>query len=549
MGKRLLMLFMAIYMAVLPGCVAKTISVEEQQPLLEQSNKNKSEQAEETVPKKGGTLTIPLVQPDVFNPLMTKSKDMVNFLGLIFEGVMRYDQNQKPQPCLAESYEVSEDGTIWTFHLRKGVKWHDGTPFTSQDVKFTFDILRSGTLNSFYQNGIYANTYIQDLVPKDDYTICLNLNFPISNALDIMTFPVIPKAVYESVLPGAGIENIVPIGTGKYKMESTISIEDGEIRLVRNNDWWGKSPFIDTILVRIYEDNDKARAAFQTGSIDLVDTEVVFTNIYEQEPDVRLYRYLTSKYDFLAFNLRSPLFSDAKVRKALAYAIDRKEIMSMVFLNNGQAVDVPINPSSWLYDSSYRIYDYDPEKAVFMLKEAGWSDSDGDGILDKDIGGEKVNFKFTIKTNEDNDERRETALLIKRQLGEIGIQVDVEPVPWQEIQGDHIPKGSFDAILMGYYLSVFPDLEFILHSSGEQNFIKYTHPELDGLIFQSKTIYNEEELKDAYRQMQKLISIEMPIMSLYFRTACLVTKDKIGGIGIPRELDIYGGIEEWYIKR
>ena len=507
-------------------------------------------------PQMGGELKVPLMAPDSFNPLLTQSRDILNFLNLIFEHPLVLDEKSRPAPSLVEKWEVSEDGRTWTFHVRKDVKWQNGQAMTGEDILFTFQALQSGKLGSLYEKDLAGNVNIVEagLRNNDPYTFFVRLAEPSSEILDIMTFPVLSKNVYQSpefMQKEKGNFSMTPIGTGPYQVDLSQPYNGTSMKLVRNEDWWNGKPYIDSILARVCQTNEEARAALGKGEIDLVDTMAVYANNYSDLDKITGYKYLTENYEFLALNCNNPLFADKNVRKAIAYAIDRTDIISRVYLNNAETVDVPMPSNSWLYDSAYRIYDYDEKRAAKLLKEAGWTDSDGDGVLDKIVEGEKQDLAFTILTNSDNDFRRDVAELISKHLSLVGFRVQTEAVSWEQLQSENMQKHKFDAILTGYYLDYVPDLRFAFHSSqigkGKNNFYRYQNPELDSLLDTAATAYKEKDKKKAYQKIQEHLVGELPVISLYFRTGSLLVNNRVHGVDKVRELNLYNNIKDWYL--
>lgn len=523
----------------------------------------------EVKPQEGGQLRIPVQGLESWNPLIAKTTDSVNFLSLIYEGLVGYDSDLKKIPKLASDWQVSEDGRLWTFNIRKDAKWHDGTSITAEDVIFTYNILKEGVLNSVYQYNIFDNDNILEIGLKNNnkYSLFVRLAEPSSKLLDIFTFPVISKDYYESV------ENIIkiqkdltkaPLGTGPYKVAEEYFSEDQEsIILVRNEDWWGRRPYIDKIIGKIYTNKEEARKAFIQGELDLVDTMIVYVNNKSVEEDTKLYRFMTNYYEFLGLNSESELIKDPKIRKALAYAIDRREIISKVYLNNAQTVDVPIPSNHWLYDNAYRLYDYDIDRAKRLLKEAGWQDLDGDGILDKTVDNQKIELKIKLVSNSGNDLRRDVLSLIKSHLELVGFKVETQIADMETIAKDLLATNQFDALLTGYYLDNALDLSFAFHSreiveiddiedldeidSIPNNFIKYRNSELDSLLDLASHSYDLNELSSVYQNIQDHMTRELPIISLYFRTGSLLVNPKLYGIDKPSQLSLYRNIEEWFI--
>ena len=520
--------------------------------IIEEEPPEAAPQPTEPAPTMGGELRVPLTAPDTLNPLLTKSSNMLSFLNLIFDSLVEYDENSRPVPSLATGWEVSPDGRIWVFSLRKDVKWHNGQTFSGKDVLFTFEILKSGALDSFYSSSMFDNIVEYGLRYGDPYSFYIRLAEPTYNILDLLTFPVLPEDVYESaenMIQNRSDFSIEPVGTGPYKADSGQPFDGTEIKLIRNENWWKGSSYIDSIIGKVFKSNEEARNAFNNGEIDLVDTTVVYANTKLNRNNATHYKYLTSIFEYLALNRNNPLFQDTGVKKAMAYAIDRKEIISKVYLNNAETVDVPIPSSSWLYDSSYRIYDYDIDRARSLLADAGWADSDGDGVLERDIDGKKVDLAFTLLTNDDNDFRRDAADMIAKQLALIGIKVKVELLTWEVLQNEVLPSGNFDAILTAYSLDYMHDLRFAFHSSqiGSGNFIKYSSEELDSLLDKAATAFTEEDRLEAYAGIQKHFTEQLPVISLYFRTGSLLADNRVHGIRHINELDIYRNINEWFL--
>jgi peptide/nickel transport system substrate-binding protein len=290
---------------------------------------------------------------------------------------------------------------------------------------------------------------------------------------------------------------------------------------------------------------------------------IVYVNNKSVEEDTKLYRFMTNYYEFLGLNSESELIKDPKIRKALAYAIDRREIISKVYLNNAQTVDVPIPSNHWLYDNAYRLYDYDIDRAKRLLKEAGWQDLDGDGILDKTVDNQKIELKIKLVSNSGNDLRRDVLSLIKSHLELVGFKVETQIADMETIAKDLLATNQFDALLTGYYLDNALDLSFAFHSreiveiddiedldeidSIPNNFIKYRNSELDSLLDLASHSYDLNELSAVYQNIQDHMTRELPIISLYFRTGSLLVNPKLYGIDKPSQLSLYRNIEEWFI--
>lgn len=544
--KKFICLMLAILTGFISGCGLARIPEAHLTESIEDNIENTREPVEPR-PVYGGELNVPLTSLDSFNPLLTKSRDVLNFLGLIYESAITYDKDLKPAPSLVTGWEVSPDGRLWVFDVRKGVKWHNGQDLTGDDILFTLHALQSETLESFFSISSEDIKIVESgLRGGDPYTFYIRLEEPTYRILDYLTFPVLPQNIYASaefMMEYKEDLTMLPMGSGPYRVDQTHNFDGDTIKLIRNESWWNGTPYIDSINGKLYDSVDEAFNAFYNNEIDLIDTTAVYANTRLYRNSANHIKYNTSDIEMLVFNNNNNLFYDKSVRKAIAYGIDRKDIISKVYLNNAETVDVPIPSNSWLYDSSYRIYDYDEKRAKKLLKEAGWNDNDGDGILDVKQGDTSVDLSFTILTNSDNSWRVDAAELIAEQLTEIGFKVQVEALPWEVLYEERIATGDFDAILIGYSLDPMLNLSSLFHAE----WIKYSSPQLDVLLERAADAYTEDDRLNAYQEIQKYLTEEMPVISLYFKTGSLLVDSRINGIEHVGELRIFKDIKNWFI--
>lgn len=219
------------------------------------------------------------------------------------------------------------------------------------------------------------------------------------------------------------------------------------------------------------------------------------------------------------------------------------------YLNHGVITNSPINPESWLYNKETEQYNFDLEKSKQILKDAGWNDSDNDGILDKPNNGNKIDISFTLLVSSENIQRKEVAYEIQRMLNEAGMSIQVEEVSQEEFLNRLLSK-NFDAFLGGWKLSPIPDFTFAFHSAQIEvgtNYVSFRSEQMDALLQQAFTAVGEEKMKNAYGNLQKYISDELPYISLYFRTAALITNERIQGEIKPKKECIIGNIQDWFI--
>jgi len=504
------------------------------------------EEKKEPIPVRKGTLRIPMpMNLSSTNPLLVESKDMASIFSLIFEGLMQYDENLIPKPHLAESWEVSPDGESWIFHLRKGIYWHKtDKEFTAEDVIFTLDFLTSEGTNSIYKKSLMD---ISSYKALDDHTVEIKTKTPSCRVLASMTFPVLSADYYHDKLDKA---DVLPVGTGPYQV--TKYEKRKQMTLTANEKWWKEQPYIPTIILKAVPDNETALAAYEAKELDIVPTDILTASKYEEAGDTEVHQFLTQHYEFLAPQFDHPFLKDKRVRQAIAYAIDKKEIISKVYLNHAVAVDVPIPPDSWLHDSKWRKYDHNIKEAQKLLEEAGWKDSDGDKILEKKIKGKTTKASFTLYTNDnpENPERKEAAAFIQKQLLDVGIDVKIKVLSWDELL-EVIANQDFDMILSGYYLDHWSDLSFAFHSSNidsGSNINAFSNEAIDQILEKSSIQNDLEGFREQIQKLQDKLADELPYISLYFRTGSLIAREKVHGIQGMREMDVYHGIEQWFFS-
>jgi peptide/nickel transport system substrate-binding protein len=260
------------------------------------------------------------------------------------------------------------------------------------------------------------------------------------------------------------------------------------------------------------------------------------------------YRYLSFTYIYLGFNLKNPIFSDKRVRQAISHAINKDEIVNGVLLGLGKPATGPFKPGTWAYNPNVKQYLYDPVKARALLAEAGWKDSDGDGILDKD--GRPFIFEITL--NQGNEVRRKSAEIIQQRLAGIGIRVKIRTVEWSAFLKEFINKRKFEATILGWTIPMEPDLYNVWHSSKtgpeELNFVSYKNAEVDDLLEKGRSTFDRRERKKAYDRIQELLAEDLPYIFLYVPDAMPIFSARFRGIE-PAPIGIGYNFIKWYVPK
>lgn len=461
-------------------------------------------------------------------PLFASDSASAEISGHIFNGLTKYDRNINIIGELAESWDVSPDGLEIIFHLKKGVKWHDGVEFTSEDVLFTYYAIINPNMPTPYSS-IYGP--VEKVEALDRYTVKITYKEPYAPALESWGMGILPKhALNDKDLTSPEV-NRNPIGTGPYKLKEWVTGQ--KIVLEAFDEYYEKKPGINKFVARIIPDTATMFLELKFGGIDFMG---LTPSQYKLQGDSPLFRkhfqkfkYPSFGYTYLGYNHLHPLFSDKRIRQAIAYSINKRDIIAGVLLGYGSPCTGPFPPESWAYNPDVQDYEYDPEKANRIFSELGWK-MDKDGMLKKDGKA----FSFTVLINQGNEARIKTAQIIKEQLKKAGIDMNIKILEWQAMLHEFIHKKRFEAVIMGWSLSRDPDIYDIWHSSktkeGEFNFISYKNQEIDRLLIEGRQTFNMEKRKKIYRRIHRLLAEEQPYTFLYVADALPVLHKRFMGV-------------------
>ena len=467
--------------------------------------------------------------------------------GLIYNSLISYDKDLNFKAELAEKWHVSEDGLTFTFNLRKDVKWHDGEPFTAHDALATFNALTNPNTRTPYAGDYLA---VKKAVVVDEHTFQVTYPEPFAPALaSWATFTVLPAHIIENEedFNKTSLKE-KPVGTGPYKL--VYRNADTEHRLMANADYFDGEPAITMRRIRVIPDQDTQFLELKAGNLDSMGLKPVqftrltdgaaFTNTYNK------YKYLSNGYTYVGFKLNHPIFKDKLVRQALSYATPREQIIKGVNMGQGEAICCPLKPGTWAFNENLKPYPYDIEKAKNLLAQAGWADTNGNGIVDKD-GRE---FSFTLITNQGNDQRIKTAEILQQYWKKLGVEVKVQVQEWSTFIANTINKRQFEAFILGWSLSIEPDPYDIWHSSktGEKEFniVGFNNAEADALMIKSRRTFDQAERKKHLDRFQEILDEEQPYLFLYAPHALIATHKRIKGIK-PAPAGIGYNFDKWYV--
>jgi len=470
----------------------------------------------EEVPTEGDWVLYRLsAEPTTLNPITATDvyESIVN--GYIYETLIERDKEiLKLKPLLAYKWVVSKDKLKYTFYIRKGIKWHDGEELTADDVIFSFQKIKDPKVDAPHLRNYYKD--VEKVEKIDKYTVKFTYKKPYFLALEFCGgMPIVPKHIFEKVDFNTHPNNRHPIGTGPYIFEKW---ETGrEIVLKRNPNYWKKKPNIKKIIFKIITDDTVALQLLKREDLDLTGLRPIqFVRQTESKKFKKRFKKLkfyTPNYYYIGWNLRKPYFKDRRVREALTHLIDREKILNNILFGLGKITTGPFYYFSDAYDKDIKPYEYNPKKAKELLKEAGWIDSNNDGILDKD----GIDFKFTFLISSASKFAEQLGIIIKEEFKKVGIIVEIKKLEWATFI-QQIDERKFDAVTLGWSMGVEQDPYQIWHSSqAEQgsNFVGFKNKRVDELIEKARTEFNPEKRNKMFKEIHRIIHYEQPYTFLF----------------------------------
>ena len=469
-------------------------------------------------------------------------RDTHDVTGLVFSGLTRLDNHLLPQPDLAERWDVSEDGTQITFHLRQDVRWHDGKPFTAQDVVWSYGTMRRISAENTATLHVQERVRSVEAVDPVTYTVRFTLNQRYAPILADLSLPILPSHILSGTDPGKLAESpfsTAPVGTGPFAFETR---EPGQsVTLKAVDDYHGQGPLVERFIFVVAPDNSVAENAVRDGTLTLAQLPPGSAErLVTGSGGFRGGAYDELGYDFVAFNLREGrATSDTRVRQAFALALDKQGLAFEATGGGGDPVWSDVNKASWAYNPSVPQYNGDPERARALLSEAGWTDTNGDGVADRD--GKPL--ELTLYVRNDNDVRRKAALAMVDPLARVGIRLKVEPADFNTVILSRIsptarPPFDFDAVMLGWTrTSPDPDSFALFHSSqvpteGAPNLLNipgFQAPEYDALSIEARSTYDFARRKELYARMQEIVADQLPYYFLWSEKFGLAASPKLKG--------------------
>lgn len=472
----------------------------------------------------------------VLNPILSTDTSSSAVEGPIFNGLTKINEKLEVIPDLAKSWKVSSDGKTWTFYLRDDVLWHDGKKFTAEDVKFTFDSILNPKVNSVRRSDYIINGKAIDFKVIDKYTIQAVLPKPFAPFLSRIGMGILPKHLLDGKDINTAEFNRHPVGTGPFKFAEWKT--GNYVRLVRNDKYFGGKPLLDEILYKIIPNENSALVALEAGEADNAGIPFKDYSRIKAAKGIDVYEYDGLIYTYLGFNLKNPIFKNKEVRRALAYATNKKQLIGLVLRGHGSAAYCPSAPISWAYSDDVDKYPYNPELAKKMLAKAGYPNG----------------FEFNILLNQGNKDREKAAVILQQQYKKIGVKVKLQVMEWSAllkiVNAPDDPK-KFDAVLMGWSLGLDPDQYSIWHSSQYPrgfNFIGYKNTEVDRLVEKGRVAMDRKTRKLVYAKLNRIISEDQPYIFLWYPKVIEGVSARVGGLSEPGPAGLFLNIEKVFIR-
>lgn len=458
--------------------------------------------------------------PVTLDPRLAVDAEGDKIASLICEGLMAKDDRLELVPALAESFECLSD-TSYRFRLRPGVAFSDGSPLTAADVVYTFTSIIDGSIASPLKASFDR---ITNIVAEDERTVRIDLSAPYAPFLISLTKGIVSEAAARAAGDAFGMQ---PVCAGMYKLKRFVP--DVEVELVANEHYHGPGPKTPALRFEIIKDDNIRVLKLLKGDIDLVQNAVprLLIPALMRKPALRMKEDAGIVMAYVGMNLADPALAKRDVRRAMAYAIDRDEIIAHKFRGMAVKANSIIAPNIWAYDPHLKQYGYDPERAKKLLDAAGFPDPDGAGPLPR--------FELTLKTSTVK-ERVDIARMIAHQLGRVGIAARVVPYEWGTFFSD-IRKGNFQIYTLSWVGIIDPDIFYEVCSSKSLppdglNRGGYVNREVDALVKRGRIAMDREQRKRIYDQVQEMLIEDLPFVPLWYEKNVVIYREGLKGVSV-----------------
>lgn len=485
--------------------------------------------------------------PTTLNPMTNTDGYSGAVTNFIYDALIERDnETLEFKPMLAKKWDISPDHLQYTFYIRDDVYWHDGAKFTADDVIYSFERIKDPKVDAAPLRVYYKD--VRTAEKLDDHTVRFTYAFPYFLAFEVLgSMPIVPKHILDD---GTDLNQHPygrhPIGTGPYKFKEWKT--GTKIVLEKNDDYWGKKSEIESLEFKIVTDPSVALQVMKKGEIDLSSlSEVQWikqANTKNFDDRFNKYKYFLPGYSFIAWNEDRPFFKDARVRRAMTMLLDREKIREKVLFGLAETVIYDAYKFGPIYDGSIAPYPYDPEGAVKLLEEVGWSDHDGDGIIDKD----GIPFRFTFMSS-GTPFSEKISNILRENLKKVGIDMEISKFEWS-VFSKNLSDRAFDATsLMWGGGGIEGDPYQLWHSSQVDrgsNFVGFNNKEADDIIVNTRKEFDPNLRHEMFRRFQRILYDEQPYTFLFANPSLIAVQKRFTDVKVYK-LGI--DIREWGVTR
>ena len=506
------------------------------------------------IPIPGGSYTEAIVgKIKYLNPVLASSNNVdMDINKLIYSGLFKFNKRALENELIS-SYTISADQKIYTFKLKNNIKWHDEQNFTSNDVIFTFNLIK----NPSFRSPLYLTFRNIKIDKINDYEFKIELEKPYSPFLSSLTFGILPKHIWENVnyieFPLSEF-NLKPTGTGPYKFKSITKTKQGVIRsytLERNDNYFVKKPYIDEVTFKLLSDEDELSTAIEEKRVDGANYISYNESQTLKDKQYNSYYLYLPQYTAIFINQNlNDLLKEKYIRQALYYGIDKNEIINKIYDGNARPMESPFLQDMIGFNKDFKNYEFNPKRASEIFLENGWKRNEKTSMLEKD--GKALELTITSVNNADNQALTD---LLKTQFYNLGINLKIDLIDGKLIKEDTIKTRNYDLLLYGEMIGGDSDIYSFWHSSQSTNpglnLSMYKNDTVDTEIVKARQTNIEAERKTSYTIVSEKMKEDIPAIFLVNPAYTFIMSNKIKGFNensIVSPADRFSNIYDWYIK-
>lgn len=497
----------------------------------------------------GGTFTwATFSDPIDFNPLLSSDSASTDVTQLMFRALYKYNDKLQVVPDIATAMpEISKDGKTMTIKMRKDVKWHDGKPVTSQDMKFSIEFAQDKKTGS---PRIASFERIESASCPDDYTLVIKFKQVDSSIMDTLSQKyMIPKHIWEKVDRNKPKESVYnkgqAVGNGPYKLVEWKPTE--RVVLEAFKDYYLGRPNFDKVVILNSGSQATAMLKVETGEADMVYVPESDIARMKTKTNINMHVLDRPSFDRMIFNMRNPMFSDKKVRQAIAHGLNKQALISGIYKGLASPAEGSYHPKLAGFNPNIKKFDYNIATAKKLLDEAGWKVG-ADGIREKN--GQK--FKFTLITNRGNIIREKAIVLIQRQLKVLGIEVETRILEWNTLLNKYYYPLKFDAVFIGWNTNITNDQSALYYSDKVKGFGNqggFANNRVDEICDAIKSTMDMNEQIKLARELQSIVAEEQPWTHIAYRKDGWAINKRIKNVKMVDILNFNSTIDDWYVGK